>query len=539
MPYEIPKDLSDLPREIREELARVEQEKARRTFKRPLDYLYKPHDTQLRVHKLDPHILALFSANRFGKSLLGLAEIMWRCYGKHPYKRVPKPPLNCWIVVPDYGFFEETIMKGLWPRWGPRDRSVHLRRQPVLQFEFSNGSVARVMSQEMDLSKFMGAAVDYVWIDEQCEQGKFEEIMVRLATTGGKCLYTATLVQGLGWEYEQLWLPGQVGHAGVVSMAGALCRRDPSRDLEIGEPLLPPSHPMGNREAIMQLARTIPDPQMRDIRIFGEIKGRTGLILPFDSDINEVNPFSIPLHWPVWLGLDPGFYGFSVSFQTAAPGDVTIVWDELHSQRGNTYDRAERIARKVDKLGRHWDDGVPCFVDCEDQQVIVELNLQFQNLREENPHIPLVSVASLEYKKKALKAGISRMQWALNPDPDLRYPEEIKEYRGLYGCPHLLLFNDLRSDFVDHRGQSHSMSRHKWEIQRWAWKKAPEGHAVKDEPDDYQADGAHMLAAMRYGLMVRYGGLEPAKTSSPYDSDGHWYAIMKRLGQIEEDDDEY
>lgn len=500
-----------------------------------MDYLYKPHHIQLPVHKANPHIFSLFSANRVGKSLLGLAETFWRCYGSHPYKPVKQGPIHSWIVVPSNNFFEETVMKGLWPQWQPRDRSVSLRKSPQIQFEFKNGSTATVMSQEMDLDKFMGAAVDFCWIDEPIDQGKFEEIMVRLATTGGQCLYTATLVHGLGWEYEGLWLPGQQGHPDIISMAGALCTRDPSRELEIGEALLPKTHPMGNREAILKLARRIPDPNMRNIRIFGEITGRTGLILPYDRDEHIVKRFSIPNHWPVQIGLDPGFYGFSASFQAVGPGDVTFIWEEHHTQHASTHERALDLSDRCRKLYRNWEDSIPVFVDCEDQQVIHELNIQFQNIIEQNPHTPQLAASSMEYKKKALKAGISRMQYALQPDPDLRYPEQVQEKRGLYGCPKLLFFDDLESSFVDHRGQHWNKSRHLWEMERWAWKKAPEGHMIKDEPDDYQADGAHMMAALRYGLMTRFGSL-PSPDDSTVEYTGHWKRIMDRFGATPEEE---
>ena len=528
--------IDDLPRESREELVRIETERAKRRHKKPLNYLYKPIKVQEIIHKLVlPVVTALFSANRFGKSLLGLAETLWRMDGEHPYKQVPKAPVNLWIVVPSFNFFEETVMRGLWAQWGPRDGSVRLRRAPQLQFEHRNGSIATVMSQEMDLRKFMGASVDFVWIDEQCDQDKFEEIMVRLAVTGGPCLYTATLVGGLGWEYEQLWLPGQSNHPDIVSFSGALCVRDPMRELEIGDPTLPPTHPMGNREAIVKLARQIPDPQMRNTRIFGEIAGRTGLILPFDDVLNKCNRFSVPNHWPVWIGLDPGFYGFSASFQTIGPGDVVFVWDEYHSQRESVYTRAVELSDRCRKLGRDFDDPIPVFVDCEDQQVIHELNLQFQVIIEQDPTAPQLAATSLEYKKKALKAGLARMQWALYPDPELIYPENVLEHRGHFGCPHLLVFDDVESNFVDHRGTTHDTCRHAWEMSRWSWKKNPEGHMIKDEADDYQADGAHMMAAMRYGLMTRFGAMESTKVGSGYDS--HWYTIMKRLGQLEEENE--
>jgi hypothetical protein len=70
-------------------------------------------------------------------------------------------------------------------------------------------------------------------------------------------------------------------------------------------------------------------------------------------------------------------------------------------------------------------------------------------------------------------------------------------------------------------------------MSRWSWRKAPEGHMVKDEPDDYQADGAHMMAALRYGLMTRFGALTEPKVTTEYA--GHWRQIMERLSNVEDE----
>ncbi|KPJ96761.1 MAG: hypothetical protein AMS18_00465 [Gemmatimonas sp. SG8_17] len=521
--------MNRLTREQAEIVAAIDTEIAKRRWTDPLLYRYRPHRMQRLMHESKSQLSVLFSANRIGKSLAGLAEIIWRGKGVHPYKKVKKPPVHMWMVIPSFQFFDETFVQGLWRDWAPRDDSVIIKRGHIgasLVIQFDTGSTCTIMSQEMDLRKFMGAAIDFVWFDEKVDAQKFEESMVRIISCKGEAWYTATLVEGIGWEYEDLYLPGISGEdPDIVAYTAALCTRDPMAELEIGRPLLPPDHPMGNRQSILQMARRIPDPYMRDVRIFGEIKGRTGLILPYNGHIHLIPRFSIPDHWPIAAGVDPAFNGFAVTFQAINERNQAIVWEELFSRRESASTRASAIRQKVYRLHRPLDEVVTAYVDTANPQEVIELNERFDELG-----VPMVAT-SLELGKKAVKPGIERVQYLMQPDDELEYPHEMGLHPPIYGAPRLLIFDDLQSTWVDNRGRSwRNMSRHTWEMQRWQWKDPKPGQLEKDEPDDYQADGAHMLDAVRYLSMARMGYVEQKQEDDPDRYTGVMGRIIRQLG---------
>lgn len=449
-------------------------------------------------------------------TLAEMAEIFWRCEGTHPYKKTHTPPVHTWWVVPSYSFWEEVVVdSGLWADWAPR-QGVNIRHHPQLKLEFDNGSTCTIMSQEMGLRRFMGAAPRFICVDEKCDEAIFGELVTRIVTSRGQLLYAATLVEGVGWEYDALWLPGTSGESeDVYAFTAALCARDPSRELEIGKPLVPHL----SRRQILQLARTIPDPQMRNVRIFGEIAGRTGLILPYDRDIHLIDPISIKDWWPVWAGCDPAFRGFAVAFMTVTPEGHTVMWDEYFSQRQPARKRTDAIRRKYDKLKRPLDDDLILYVDTANPQEVIEMNTWFYELE-----APIVAT-TLEQSRKLIKPGIDRMIYMMDPNDELKYPAQ-----NLWGSPKLLLFNDMRSTFVDQKGEAYKdVSRTTWEMQRWQWKKPSDGRVEKDEPDDYSADGAHMMDALRYALMARFGPIETPEEYQSEPSPRDIYSRMRRL----------
>ena len=178
--------------------------------------------------------------------------------------------------------------------------------------------------------------------------------------------------------------------------------------------------------------------------------------------------------------------------------------------------------RIFERLQRPLDESMPVFVDTANQQEVMELNERFYDME-----IPMTAV-SLDMGRKAVKAGIDRMAFMMGPDDELLYPD-VSGRVGVYGSPNLLFFDNLASDFVTRRGESLvGTSRHLWEMSRWQWKEAREGQLEKDEPDDYTADGAHCMAALRYGLMARMGPIEEPSRQYPVAT-GIYGDIMRQL----------
>jgi hypothetical protein len=258
---------------------------------------------------------------------------------------------------------------------------------------------------------------------------------------------------------------------------------------------------MGSREKILRFARSIKDPDQRLIRIFGKNRARAGGVYKqFSRDVNVVPAFKIPSYYEVWGGIDPGFHGFAVTLLAQDPLGRIFVFYEYFSQGETSGTRAKELWSAITRIiDVPEDDYVIFYVDTEDPQTVMELNTWAQ----ENG--TRMAFAALNQGKKAVKAGITRVQEYLAPDKGRMTPISVLRERPAEGEPLLYFFDNLVSTWLS--GEDSMMeSRLVWEMTRYLWKrKKSEGSVQVDEPDKASAAGAHMLDALRYAMMARLG----------------------------------
>lgn len=476
----------------------------------PLNHGHRPHAVQEQLHTSPAKLTMLVAANRAGKSFAGMRETLWRATGTHPY-RAPKPIDTIWCGFPSYPFFRETT-RPHFLNLCPKDRLIQFHETEFwARIRRDDGGVCTIFFKpyEQGRDKWQGAAVDFMWLDEEPPEDIYREGLARLIDKSGDMLLTFTPVSGMGWLYDRLYLPGiaewpkPVEEREINVIQAGLARRDPSREFEVGEPLVPHL----TREQIVRFASGIPDPDERAIRIFGEFKARSGLVYKqFREAVHVVPAFEVPPHWELWAGIDPGYHGFAVVFFAQGPDGRTYVVDEYFSQQEPTSVRAAAIWQKARALrggrppeGEH----LSLYVDTEDPQLVRELNLWAS----ENGH-PL-SFASLEQGKKARLAGITRIQELLLPG-ERETPPQVARPRPEEGEPRLYFFDTLTSRWRDGE-EIVEGSRLLWEVGRYLWKKPPRnnpGAPPPDDADEASAGGAHALAALRYGIMARIGAPE-------------------------------
>lgn len=147
---------------------------------------------------VDPYY-QLRTGNQFGKTWAGCGEVIFRCLGQHPYKRVRPPPIEAWIVCKSWSQ-SIAIQKKLWTLL-PKDELV-----PGTTFsekngfagvqkavEFRNGSVIRIKTIGQDTMDLESATIHLVWIDEPLgDDGTFSALQMRLRRTGGHIMITQT-----------------------------------------------------------------------------------------------------------------------------------------------------------------------------------------------------------------------------------------------------------------------------------------------------------------------------------------------------------
>ena len=549
---------------------------------------YTPHEGQERTHLSKNRKKIVTSANRWGKTLLGLAECLWWARGEHPYRSAEarrKPAKQIWICVPSYETFDrvhlpifEQLCPNSWYRpgsnqspggfnksdnyvdilWAPRD-DVKLADEDDEDEKASQGYCRIwVMTYEQNVKNWVGAALDGAWMDEPPSRQHMKELIARLVSKKGWLLTTFTPVDGVGWWYESIWKEAKAGKNGWFFEQAALAERDElnenPEEYEVGRVLVPqmripfrgmdedgnrctcPSEKEhgscpGCRHLVIEFAKGYPDITDREIRIFGEVKGKSGLIYKqFDEAVHLVEPFKLPRHFTLFGGIDPGYHGFAVVLMAATPKKQAFVVGEVYSQGELTNRRARRIADLVRSLRpkpSDWPDGeaiVPIVVDTEDKQVVMELNARALEAAERDANnaeelIVYLSFSSIDQGLKAVKAGILRTQQMLAQDKERKRPIQVTRDTPDGGEPRIYVFNDLHSEWQGTE-RYYRQSRFLWEIGLYGWAEPPRTSEVRpDKPNDDTADGAHMMDAFRYAVMSRFGPTYEAQLQAKYEED--------------------
>ena len=528
---------------------------------------YEPHEVQKLIHESRAKRRIVTSANRWGKSVLGMAEILWCARGLHPLKTVP-PVHQLWITVPDHKTFDrvhrpifEQLCPRDWMRPGPHDAPGRFNKGDHyvdISWDQSHGpGYCRVwvLTYKQDPTSWVGAKVQGAWMDEPPPRSHMSELFARLRDSGGWLLTTFTPVDGIGWWYEAIWKPAKRGENGWYFQQAALAERDEAnenpREFEVGRVLVPhwraPFQGVDDeghqctckslrewgscyacRRRVIEFASDYPEIGDRLIRIFGEVVGKEGLVYKqFDREIHLIPRFPITPEFELICGVDPGYHGFHVTIMAISPEERVYVVQEMFSQRQETQTRFERLANKMLDLRpkqEDWPRGiaeVPVVVDTEDPQVILELNIEAQEYLEEQAHesqydadIVLVefSFAPIDQGLKARKAGFLKIQQMLLPNPDRKTPPVVKRERPDLGEPEIYFLDDLYEEWQGPDRQE-TTSRIVWEIEAYTWLEPTRNSVVKrDDADENSAHGAHAMASFRYAVMSRFGNTTVTET---------------------------
>lgn len=520
------------------ELLAYYEAEARLAAADPLNHVYRPHEAQELLHLSGAKRRILIASNRSGKTTSAMCEVLWNARGWHPYREVPLQK-QIWIGCPDYPSYVR-YLRPTFDQWCPPSwRGDFHETDKYVDITRVDGRKCRLffLSYDMPRSKWQGAAVDGVLLDEECPEDLYGECVARVASTSGWVLLTFTAVSGLGWWHDRIWKGAWKGRdADGVAENGwwagraALAERDDTQPYSVGRVLVPHF----TRAMVVDFAKDIIDDTERGIRVFGEVRGRAGLVYAaFAPDVHLVPEFEIPAHWQLWGGIDPGYHGFAVVVCAADELGRTYIVHETFSQAETARTRMGRIREALCKI-RKSPEPVVFFVDTEDPQVVLELNTLSVEIAESGAAGPIPLFASLDQGKKARKAGITRVQELLQPRVELMTPLHVSRPRPQVGEPALYLFDTLESRWQEGEKVTEG-SRLAWELERYSWKRPPRGSTVQpDDAEEKSAGGSHMLAATRYSIMARMGESEPAhgRLAAPHlDAMSTW--VAERLAEQE------
>jgi hypothetical protein len=190
--------------------------------------------------------------------------------------------------------------------------------------------------------------------------------------------------------------------------------------------------------------------------------------------------------WPVYGGIDFGHWRFAFLMGLADRAKRLHIPEELFSQRETLGTRASDIHALLERYNapertRIWGDAA-------NPQDIVEINQAFKRM--ESPY----RVVPVEHENKLRKASVERLN-------------------DLLGRTALLFRRDIGSGQEWRLGQSVASegvpmvgSRLLWEMLNWRYPEPREAQAQVQDPDDDTADGADMIAALRYMVMSWWSG---------------------------------
>jgi phage terminase large subunit-like protein len=263
--------------------------------------------------------------NRSGKTTCGAADLLYRLSGWDPFVVGgfwPRKPAHAWAVGLDW---EHGVGAVLWPAVRdllPMDCvqtiRYYRRGEPEIAAAvvFRDGSLLEFKSADAPRTKFQGARLDYVWIDEEVPADIVRECRMRLVDRAG--LFVATLTPVLG----EKWVSCLEAEPGVHTTRLAMT----------ANPFLTASA-VASELAVMS-------PRERALRDRGDWVPTTGLVYPeFDESIHVVRQagaslltpagerlcdWPLPLSWPHFFAIDFGFvHPCAVLWAALAP------WGEL------------------------------------------------------------------------------------------------------------------------------------------------------------------------------------------------------------------
>lgn len=232
---------------------------------------FRPTAVQLSFLKDTNKIVMLRGGNQIGKTLVGSVETVYRLLGNHPWKRVPPPPIEAWIIC--HSWEQSKIIMCKFHEYVPKHelhpdvefvdgKGYRATGAPVVRFK--NGSVLRFKTTNQAGGNrgtigLASGSVDWILLDEPPPANIFGEILGRTTRTKGSIGITMTPV-GVPVDYlKKLVEDGVISeHVGKLTVENTW---------PIGL-----KSPMMSQQEIDQLANSYL-PLDRDARINGDWDG--------------------------------------------------------------------------------------------------------------------------------------------------------------------------------------------------------------------------------------------------------------------------
>lgn len=172
--------------------------------------MYKPHKKQRKFHKSDANGRQYIGGNRSGKTTGGINEDIWWLTGRHPYLKLPEPPIIGRVTTVDFNTGAQEIIIPQLSQWLAPSDLINGSWEDSYNKQFhkltlANGSELEIRSYDQDLEKFAGVPRHFVHFDEEPPKDIFMECKARLVDYNGRWWMTMTPVEGMTWTLDEIF----------------------------------------------------------------------------------------------------------------------------------------------------------------------------------------------------------------------------------------------------------------------------------------------------------------------------------------------
>ena len=299
---------------------------------------YKPYKYQTKFHHsgTDCAQRILMAANRVGKTYCGAVETAYHLTGDYPdwwQGHKFNKPVRVWAAGESNDTTRDIIQKELFGN--PQDpnlrgtgavplaKIVETTRKPGVPNAYSSALVLHksggnsqisFKAYEQGFEKFMGEAIDVVWLDEEPKQEIFSQCITRTADTNGIVYMTFTPERGM---------------TNVVSAF--------LNDLKPGQGLTTATWDDVDHldEKTKEQLLAVYSPAERDMRSKGIPVFGSGLVYPVSEEDVICEDFDLPEHLPRLAAIDFGFdHPTAVTWVAYdADTDIIYVYDEYRRSK--------------------------------------------------------------------------------------------------------------------------------------------------------------------------------------------------------------
>lgn len=171
---------------------------------KPID----PRDNgQLQFHMSRHMIRTCAPGNGWGKTAVIAVEVDWWAFGDHPWPyEIPldRPRKIVWIAQT---YKQWSLIRTDIEAWWPKSVVQSWRGQPHFDYTWPNGSTLSVITAETDPDSVAGIQPHLVVGDEEIPRKLANEMRARRrADTKTRYVFNGTALNGLNWQYRELYL---------------------------------------------------------------------------------------------------------------------------------------------------------------------------------------------------------------------------------------------------------------------------------------------------------------------------------------------